>query len=87
MPGQNQSVSRNLTFDLPIEAMSFYWVSGEIKVTAGGMGEKFINFTTSNYFGTEIFTGISLFYNGAIQMSLSIALIGISVLVSLYHLI
>lgn len=79
-------VDRNITFDLPIQAMGYAWSAGKIQVIEGGMYKNFIIFTTqSSVVGGAINTRMTVYYNSAIQTSVSIILIALSVLVSLCY--
>ncbi|KAL7039850.1 hypothetical protein ACKWTF_000145 [Chironomus riparius] len=84
--GEVLRVDRNISFDLPIQAMGYSWNYGKVDIQEGGMYKNFIIFNTQSVrAGEAIDTRVTLFYNSAIQTSMSIFLIAVSVLVSLYY--
>ncbi|KAL7039851.1 hypothetical protein ACKWTF_000146 [Chironomus riparius] len=85
IPGQNRTYSRSLTFNVPIGGISVTRLMGDITVDAGGLDQKFINFTTSSLLGGALSTGIWVYHNAAVQQNISIFLMAISALISLFY--
>ena len=84
--GEILSVERNLTFDLPIQAIGFSWVDSRVEIVEGGMNRNFIFFRSRSLrAGGAINTRMTLYHNSAIQTSVSIIVLAVSVFVSLYN--
>lgn len=65
--------------------MGYAWSYGKFDVTEGGMYKNFIVFNVqSDRAGGQISTRMTLYYNSAIQTSVSIILLAVSVVVSIY---